>query len=145
MSSTIDATINQHHIENRRTLTVSMDLSVSNTRVVDLTKCTYGQLDFIPDECMLKYIAYTSCDNAPANNMPIMTCDFLSDSNLLGPYLSKTSISTFNNLRFKVKQQIDIRHVTFTSKIINETQDNIAYTTGTVLVSMEFIRYGRVC
>ena len=142
MSSIIDANIIQSNISNRRTITVSIDLKNGASRTVDLTKCKFGQLDFKPDEVILKYIAYTTCENDAGNILPILTCDFLVDSDLLAPYNAQTSIKTYSN-RYKVKQQIDIQNVSFTSKAINEDEQDIAFNTGTILVSLEFLRYRR--
>lgn len=143
MSSIIDRNINLNCLENKRTITVSINLATSSTKIVDLTNCKYGQLDFKPDFVTLKYIAYTSCGNAPADNMPILTCDFLQSGNLLGPFLAQTGINPFSFLEYRIKQSVDIQKATFQTRIINDEQEEIAYDSGTLLVSLEFKRYRR--
>jgi len=120
-----------------------MDLANGPVRTVDLTQCMFGQLDFVPDEMSLKYISYTSLNNNPSDVLPILTCDFLSDGDLLAPYLSRTSITTFNDLKFKIKQRMDIRNVKFTSRSLTDVEGNLEYDSGTVLIGMEFLRYAR--
>jgi hypothetical protein len=141
MSSIFDANIDKTVVVNRRTATLSIDLAVSPTKIFDLTQTNLGGIDFQPDAFFLKYIAFSSQNAVATNRLPILVCDFI-DGDILAPYLARTSIQSFNVFH-KAIFESDIRHVTITSKYIQGEEGDGAYPEGTVLISLEFIRYKR--
>ena len=142
MSSINDATIDFSRLRNVRTTTLSIDLSVSRSRIFDLTQTQLGNLDFDPDFVVLKYIAFSSQNANPGNLLPILTCDFIESKSILAPYLPRTSIQSFN-IRHKVNFKVNRQYATIESKVIGEEQEDLSFNQGTVLIALEWQRYAR--
>jgi len=146
MSSIVDANINLENKENEKLIIIAMDLSKGNTTTVDLTKFggdVFNNLDFIPDYMILKGICFSSDQAVAGNSIPILKCNFTT-SEVLAPFLARTSNNVYH-LRFKTNwDKCDIRNCSFTHCGLTDSVDeNCRYTQGSLMISINFIRYTR--
>ena len=133
--------INYNKIDDRKTVIVNMNLADGSTKKVDFKNnhC----LSFQPDAVRPRYITYTSLNNNPSNINPMIKVDFLYENRYLAPYNSRTSIMTFSELEFKTLSHVNYANVTFSSVGISSDASEVAYDSGTLIICLEFIKYGR--
>jgi hypothetical protein len=145
-SSIIDSNIIQHRIKNRRTVHFFIDLDISLSRTIDLTKNTYGNLDFRPDDVFVKYYGFQSDHQTSHNPLAVITCDFINENDLLCPFYPDQSMVSFHNLRYTCKQNFDFRNTKIQVRYItgNEEVDEDSLNKGNLLVGLEFVRYDRI-
>jgi hypothetical protein len=145
-SSIVDKNIIQHRIRNRRTCHFYIDLQVSLTRTIDLTRAEYGNLDFQPDEVYVKFFGFQSDHQQGHNPLAIITCDFIYENDMLCPFHPDKSIMSFHNLRYTCKKTFDIRRAKIQVRYIDGNQEvnEDSLTKGNLLVGLEFVRFCRV-
>jgi hypothetical protein len=149
MSSTIDQNILQNHISHRRTIHFFIDLDETKTpepnrlRKIDLTESQFGALDFKPDEVYVKYVGFQS-QHQNHDDLATFNCDFIVENTTLCPFVSRTTIQSFHNLRYRCKSQMDIRNVKiWVESIVGNTEGETTVASGNVAVAVEFRRYLR--
>lgn len=145
-SSIVDKNIIQHRIRNRRTCHFYIDLQVSLTRTIDLTRAEFGNLDFVPDDVYVKYYGFQSDHQIAHNPLAVITCDFIYENDLLCPFYPDKSIMSFHNLRYTCKKTFDIRRAKIQVRYIDGNQEvnEDSLNKGNLLVGLEFVRYCRV-
>ena len=146
MSSIINKNIIQDRVRNRRTIHFFIDLAVSLSRTIDLTQSTYGNLDFQPDICYVKYFGFQSDHQQAHNPLAIITGNFINENDLLCPFHPDKSIMSFHDLRYTCKQNFDFRNTKIQVRYIaaNQEINEDSLTKGNLLVGLEFVRYERV-
>ena len=103
-SSIVDNNIIQCKIKNKRTIHFFIDLDVSLSRTIDLTKNIYGNLDFQPDDCFVKYYGFQSDHQQAHNPLAVITCNWINENDLLTPCYPDQSMVAFHDLRYTCKQ-----------------------------------------
>ncbi len=143
MSSKVDQNILQNCVSHRRTIHFFIDLSVGTERYIDLTESQYGNLDFDADEIRVKYIAFQS-QHTNHDDLAVFNCDFILENFTLCPFVSKTSLQSFHDLRYVCKKNFDRRNVKIWIESIQNNQEGAPTADrGNVTVAVEFIRYLR--
>ena len=137
----MDANIDYNHISNKQTFTINMNLADGAKQTIDLMNkhC----LRFKPDAVRPKWILYTSCGNVASDASPVITANFLLNNIFLAPYLASKSITTFNDLEYTTYNKFNYTQAVFNSVRIQSDATEVAFTSGTILLCMEFVEYQR--
>ena len=145
MSSKVDQNILQSHISHKRTVHFFIDLQEGLSRTIDLTRAEYGNLDFQPDICYVKYFGFQSDHQVAHNPLAVITGNFINENDLLCPFHPDKSIMSFHNLRYTCIKNFDFRNTKIQVRYIdgNQEVDEDSLNKGNLLVGLEFVRYLR--